>query len=129
MMLFLAFFGLVGVGLVGSPAEARTVFGVLTALAIVMPLIGIRALFGNHVWSTIALTGLGLLFLIGGYVADFDWRGASHHVCSRAGSACARRGRVRVVEVGNEEPLRRLADRELMQLILNFRRQSGRPSE
>ncbi len=69
-MLFLAFFGLVGVGLGGSPAEARTVFGVLTALAIVMPLIGIRALFGNHVWSTIALTGLGLLFLIGGYVAD-----------------------------------------------------------
>ncbi|CAN5806291.1 hypothetical protein BH24CHL5_BH24CHL5_01470 [soil metagenome] len=70
MLLFLAFFGLVGVFLGGSPTESRIAFAALTSLAIGMPLVGIRALFGNHVYSQIALTALGLLFLVGGYVAE-----------------------------------------------------------
>ena len=45
-------------------------FSVLAALAIAMPLIGLRALFGSHFYSLAALTALGFLFLVGGYVAE-----------------------------------------------------------
>ena len=47
-LLFLAFFGLVGIILDEAPTESRVLFSVLAALAIAMPLIGLRALFGSH---------------------------------------------------------------------------------
>jgi len=69
-LLLLAFFGLVGIILDGAPTESRMLFAVLAALAIAMPLIGLRALFGSHFYSLVALTALGFLFLGGGYVAE-----------------------------------------------------------
>jgi hypothetical protein len=71
MMLFLAFFGLVGAILgAGAPFVTRTIFAVLAALAVATPIVGIRALFGSHRYSLVALTVLGALFLIGGCFAE-----------------------------------------------------------
>ena len=70
MMLFLAFFGLVGVFLGGSPFLSRLIFAALAALAVAMPLVGIRALFGSHRYSVITLTAMGVLLFMGGWFAE-----------------------------------------------------------
>jgi len=66
-MLFLFFFGM---SLIGSPLLPSILLALLSALAVAMPLIGIRALFGSHPYSILTLTALGVLFLIGGYAAE-----------------------------------------------------------
>lgn len=70
MMALLGIFGVTAIGLSGSAGVVQLAYATLVALAVATPLIGVRALFGNHPRALVALALLGGVFVAAGVAAE-----------------------------------------------------------
>lgn len=70
MMAFLGLFGVNAIGLSGATFVVQLTYAALVGLAVATPLIGIRALFGDHRYARVALALVGALFLVAGVFAS-----------------------------------------------------------